>query len=115
MQDNKFRIIDKTKPSQKLKGEECTSPTYQRLTELLYRLKLNPSDFEIDLVKQIPKDEEGMKKFLQKEKEFDTDNMSKAEIVSATKWVATGLKKYGLCKYIQQYFDANKLLYRLIQ
>ena len=117
IQDGKFRIVDKqdqSKQQEKLKGEECKSPTYQKLTDLLYRLKLLPVDFEIEMVKKIPKDIEEMKKFLTREKEYNTDNMSKAEIESASKWVATGLKKDGLCKYIQQYFDANNLLYKLI-
>jgi hypothetical protein len=116
LQDDTFRIIDRAKKSEKLKGQECTSPTYQKLTDLLYRLKLNPEDFEIELVNQVPKDEEAIRKYLEKEKKYTkTDKMTKPELLFAAKWVATGLKKNGICQYIQQYFDANKLLYRLIQ
>jgi hypothetical protein len=122
LQDKKFRIVDKTKESKKKtkgrqtesKGQECTSPTFQKITDLLFKLNLTPSDFEIPLVKEYPKDEQGLQKFLVKEKEFKTEEMSKEEILFAAKWVATGLKKDGLCKYIQQYFDANNLLYKLV-
>jgi hypothetical protein len=122
IQDNTFRIIDKSKENVKAKknrhyevrGQECTSPTYKKLTDLLYKLKLRPSDFELT-TKEIPKEEEGLKKYLFKEKEYNTDDMTKAEMIAAAQWVSTGLKKDGLCKYIQQYFDANNLLYKLIK
>lgn len=115
LQDDTFRIVDKTKGSVKLKGQECTFPTFQKITDLLYRLKLQPSDFEIEYIKELPTNVDLAKKFIQKEKEYKTDEMSKRQIMEASKWVATGLKKDELCKYIQGFFDENKLLYRLIQ
>jgi hypothetical protein len=119
---NTFRIIDKSKENVKakknrhyeLKGQECTSPTFQKITDMLYKLKISPEDFEIEM-EEYPKDQDKLIKYLQTKKEYKTEGMSKPELVAAAKWVATGMKKDGLCKYVQQYFDANNLLFKLIQ
>ena len=123
LQDDVFRIIDKTKENAKakknrhyiLKGRECVDLRFQELTDILYRLKLSPENFGIT-TKTYPKERDKIQKYLQKEKEYSNmDNMSMEQLQEAAKWASTGLIKDGLCEIIQEYFEQERLLYRLIQ
>lgn len=122
LQDDIFRIIDKTKENVKakknrhytLKGRECVDLRYQELTDILYRLGLSPELVDIE-TGQYPKDKDGLEKYLQKEKEYKTEKMTMDQLTEAAKWTSTGMIKDGLCEIIQEYFNQQKLLYRLIQ
>jgi hypothetical protein len=122
LNDDVFRIIDKTKENAKakknrhytLKGRECVDLRFQELTDIMYRINLAPENFGIS-VKPYPKEKSGLEKFLQKEKEYsNTDKMSMDQLLEAAKWASTGLIKDGLCEIIQEYFEQERLLYRLI-
>ena len=122
LQDNIFRIIDKSKETTKttknrqgrVKGRECVDLRFQELTDILYRLKLTPEAIGIQ-TKQYPKDKNKLIDYLIKEKEYKTENMSIEQLLEAAKWASTGLIKDGLCEIIQEYFIQESLLYKLIQ
>jgi hypothetical protein len=123
LQDDVFRIIDKTKENKKakknrhymLKGRECVDLRFQELTDILYRLKISPANVGIQ-TRTYPKERSEMEKFVQKEKEYsNTENMTDDQLVEAAKWASTGLIKDGLCEIIQEFFTQEKLLYKLIQ
>jgi hypothetical protein len=52
--------------------------------------------------------------FLQKEKEYKTEDMTPEQLIEAVKWASTGLIKDGLCEVIQEFFTQEQLLYQLI-
>jgi hypothetical protein len=122
LQDNIFRIIDKKKENAKakkdrhyiLKGRECVDLRYQQLTDIMYRLKLSPEMFDIRMA-PYPSDKSGIEKYLRKEKEYKTEEMTLDELIQAAKWTSTGMIKDGLCEIIQEYFNQQKLLYKLIK
>lgn len=122
LQDNVFRIIDKTKENTKakknrhytLKGRECVDLRFQELTDILFRLKISPEKVGVQ-TRTYPKERTAMEKFLQKEKEYsETEKMTPEQLLEAVKWTSTGLIKDGLCEIIQEFFTQEELLYKLI-
>jgi hypothetical protein len=122
LQDDVFRIIDKSKENVKakknrhytLKGRECVDLRFQELTDILFRLKIKPESVGIR-VNRHPTEKIELQKYLQKEKEYKTENMTDEQLREAGKWASTGLIKDGLCEIIQKFFDQEQLLYKLIQ
>ena len=123
LQDNVFRIIDKTKQNAKakknrhyvLKGRECVDLRFQELTDILFRLGISPELVGVQ-TNAYPKERGAIEKYLEKEKEYsEVAKMSVEQLTNAAKWASTGLIKDGLCEIIQEFFTQEELLYKLIQ
>ena len=124
LQDNIFRIIDKTKERKvstknskphKLKGTKCKeSLSFQQLTDIMYRLNIKPELYEELEIGEFPEDSSGLAKYLKEKKDYKTDQMTPEQMMEAGKWVATGLLKDQLCVIIRDYFEEQELLYKLV-
>jgi hypothetical protein len=124
LQDNEFRIIDKSKESKKKKkdededfnGIECKpGHKYQDLTDILARLNIYPEnipDLKVDYA-SIPQTEDEMKAYLKK-KSFRVERMTEDEMEEAAKWISTGAQKDKLCEIIKDYFEKQQILFKLV-
>lgn len=123
LQDNIFRIIDKAKESEKaktnshheLKGADCkNSLNFPELADIMYRLKLKPENFGLEM-EEFPKDKNGIIKYLKKKDFKNIDDMPMDQLIEAAKWVATGYIKVQLCEIIKEFFEQQKLLFKLVE
>jgi hypothetical protein len=123
LQGGKFRIIDKEGEDVRAesnrhhlrKGKMCvTGFDYQKITNIMFRLGLTTDKFKYALG-DYPKERKEMEKYLIKESKYkNTEEMSDEELEHSARWVSTGKTKIDLCNLIQEYFDENDLLEKII-
>jgi hypothetical protein len=124
LQDDKFRIIDKQRKGKKAKkskkgsqlnGTKCENGfEFWELTNIIFRLGVTPESLGIEIdASKIPEDEETLKAYLKKEKDYKLEGMTLEEMKEAAKWVSNGYTKVSLCQELRKIFEQQELLYKL--
>jgi hypothetical protein len=120
LQDNLFRIIERNKNTDSyFGGKECgKSLTFQQLANLMYKLRLTPEMFELSFDEnEIPTDVDELKEYVRSKKKggYNTEGISKDQLIEIAKWMASNAVKENLCIYLQDYLESKGLLFRLIE
>jgi hypothetical protein len=120
LQDNLFRIIERNKNTDSyFGGKECgKSLTFQQLANLMYKLRLTPERFGLSFDEnEIPTDVDELKEYVRSKKKggYNTEGISKDQLIEIAKWMASNAVKENLCIYLQEYLESEGLLFRLIE
>jgi hypothetical protein len=136
MVDNQFRIIDKTKESEKAKdnlhfskrGATCTDLHVNQIVIILSNLNIEPKDLQkYNFIPQYPLSSDEIEKAKIKIKgdktkveQKDIDNLNEKQIWIAYAWLLIHEKnksknKEYLCDIILDYMDDKDLIFRVTQ
>jgi hypothetical protein len=84
----------------------------------MYKLRLTPERFGLSFDEnEIPTDVDELKEYVRSKKKggYNTEGISKDQLIEIAKWMASNAVKENLCIYLQEYLESEGLLFRLIE